>query len=210
MKHLVIGIGILLLCLVLCLTVSAILGRYTDHVTGLLEETLDAGQNGDWDDAGEALDAAWEFWNGQRGFFGVALRHAEVDAVDGAFSQLRIHVRSGSEDFAATCADLIQQIRHLFRSELPSYYNILSYHLKNRLAESSASRFSFYSMGTSRHAPPRRTRHVRNPQERASSMASSKCPPMASQLWASLEKTMAPPKSWMAWRMAGPGYGAVR
>lgn len=126
MKHLFIGIGILLLCLALCLTVNAILGRYTQHVEELLVQSLEAAQGDDWEAADAALSQARDFWNHHRGFWGVALRHAEVDTVDSFFAQLTVHVQSGSDDFASTCADLLRQIRHLCRSEQPAYYNILA------------------------------------------------------------------------------------
>ncbi len=125
MKHLLIGIGILLLCLALCLTVSAVLHRYTEQVAVLLEQALEEAGSGDWQSAGSFLSEAQAFWESHRGFWGVALRHAEVDAADSTLTQLAVHVRSRSEDFAVTCADLIRQIRHLARSEWPAYYNIL-------------------------------------------------------------------------------------
>lgn len=125
MKHLIIGVGILLLCLALCLTVTAILGQYTDRLVGMLEQALEDAREGDWASAGAALQDAEDFWNRHRGFWGVALRHAEVDTVDSFFAQLTVHVKTGSEDFASTCTDLIRQIHHLEQSERPAYYNIL-------------------------------------------------------------------------------------
>ena len=125
MKHLILGIGILLLCLILCLTVTAVLNRYTEQVGSLLEQSLAQAGKGNWEAANGLLSDARDFWSRHRGFWGVALRHAEVDTVDSSFAQLSLHASNGSEDFAPACADLIQQIRHLYRSELPSYYNIL-------------------------------------------------------------------------------------
>ena len=125
MKHLFIGIGILLLCLALCLTVTVILDRHTESAADLLEEALEEADHGSWESAAATVSKARTFWDDHRGFWGVALRHAEVDSVDSAFAQLTVHVNSRSEDFAATCADLIRQIRHLYHSEQPAYYNIL-------------------------------------------------------------------------------------
>ena len=125
MKHLLIGIGILLLCLALCLTVSAVLHRYTEQVAVLLEQSLEEAESGNWQSASRCLADAQAFWESHRGFWGVALRHAEVDAADSTLTQLAVQLRSRSEDFAVTCADLIRQIRHLARSEWPAYYNIL-------------------------------------------------------------------------------------
>ena len=125
MKHLIIGIGILLLCLALCLTVTAVLDRCTGRAAELLETSLAAGRAGNWDAAGAALSEARDYWYRRRGFWGVALRHGEVDAVESLFAQLTVQARGGSEDFFVSCADLIRQIRHLCRSEYPAYYNIL-------------------------------------------------------------------------------------
>ena len=104
MKHLILGIGILLLCLALCLTVNAVLGRYTEHMAGLLEEALDAGRGGDWDEAGSQLEEAAEFWRRHQGFWGVALRHGEVDTADSDLAQLTVLVQTGHEDFSPRAA----------------------------------------------------------------------------------------------------------
>lgn len=125
MKHLLIGIGILLLCLALCLTVSAILERNTETVAVLLEQALEEARRGSWEAAAASVLEARAFWDDHRGFWGVALRHAEVDSADSSFAQLTVHVQNGSEEFEAACTDLIRQIRHLLRSEQPAYYNIL-------------------------------------------------------------------------------------
>ena len=109
MRYLYWGIAILALCLILCVVCTALLGVYTQEVTAVLERARDAASAGDFDAAARLAVRAQCIWESHRGFFGMTLRH---------------HIQ---EEFEPVCADLIEQIQHLYEMEMPYFYNILTF-----------------------------------------------------------------------------------
>ena len=127
MKHLYIGFGILLLCLVLCWVSLFVLDRTAERTTGLLQQALELGDREYFSQAQTLTEEALDLWNAHRGFFGVILRHDEADEVNAAFEELREYVRNDCiEEFEPACARLIEQIHHIADMERPRYYNVLS------------------------------------------------------------------------------------
>ena len=132
MKPLAVGAGILLACLALCIGMLALLDHYTGEAAGQLEEARRLANAGQFDEATAAVEAVWAQWQERRGFFGIVLRHDEADQVHTTFRQLVEYGRNGTvEEFEPTCADLIEQIRHLSDMEKPRYYNVLAAPLRS-------------------------------------------------------------------------------
>ncbi|MCI8525211.1 MAG: DUF4363 family protein [Oscillospiraceae bacterium] len=126
MKFLYWGVGILALCLVLCLVTTSVLSQDAETAATILEKARGAAEAGDFDAAARLTAQAKEFWESRRGFFGMVLRHAEADQVNSAFRALLAYAENRcTEEFEPTCAELIEQIRHLSEMEAPHYYNIL-------------------------------------------------------------------------------------
>ena len=126
-KYLLTGVGILLLCLLLCMAVISVLNSYTAYALSLLEQAQDAARQGEFSVAEDCVSGTLAFWEDHRGFFGVVVRHAEADQINTTFHALREAARMESaEEFLPACADLMEQIRHLSDMEQPRYANILT------------------------------------------------------------------------------------
>ena len=127
MRYFYIGLAILLLCLALCFTVTAVLDHYTEEAASLLEQAAERADRGDFQAAAQLVARTRDFWEQHHGFFGIALRHAESDTINSTFRELLEYAENEcTEEFEPTCADLIAQIRHLSDMEKPYYYNILA------------------------------------------------------------------------------------
>jgi len=125
-RHLYAALAILLACLILCLTVVGRLDRYTSGTAETLERAREAGASGDFGEAAERVREAFSFWDGKKGFFGMALRHSDLDSINEAFCELRAYAEGANGDeFAPACAGLIARIRHIAEMEKPYYYNVL-------------------------------------------------------------------------------------
>lgn len=126
MKHLLMGVSILLLCLGLCIVSISVLDRWTTHAVTQLDRAMALADQELFDEAELLVNETWEFWRKRRGFFGMVLRHAESDQVNSTFRQLVEYAQNGcTEEFEPTCADLMEQINHLCNMEKPYYYNVL-------------------------------------------------------------------------------------
>jgi len=125
-KHLYAALAILLVCLILCFTVVERLDRYTSRTAETLEQARTAGSSGDFGEAARQVREAFSFWDEKKGFFGMALRHNDLDSINEAFCELRAYAEGENEDeFAPACAGLIARIRHIAEMEKPYYYNVL-------------------------------------------------------------------------------------
>ena len=64
-------------------------------------------------------------WKRYERYFGLALRHEEVDDVISRFAALNQYaVLADRDDFLAGCAELMSAVRHLREMELPTVENI--------------------------------------------------------------------------------------
>lgn len=125
MRPLIVGAALLALCLALCAGAVTLLGRYTEEAAEALESAQAMADRGDYRGAAEQVRAAWETWEGRRGFCGVVLRHAEADTVHAGFRRLLSYGENAvEEEFQPACAELIAQLRHLAEAERPHYYNV--------------------------------------------------------------------------------------
>lgn len=127
MKYLYIGIALLVLCLALCITTTAVLASYTEQAVALLEDAQEQADSGNFHEAEQLVRKTMNFWKERHGFLGTILRHAEADDINATFYELVEYAQNGCiEEFEPSCAKLIEQINHLTDMEKPHYYNILS------------------------------------------------------------------------------------
>lgn len=126
MKYLYTGVGILLGCLILCLTVTGALDRALAQTASELEQARLLGEAGELGQAAQWVDRAAAGWEGRKGFLGIVLRHDELDKAVGAFRKLRICAANGdAEEFVPECAELIETLGQVAEREKPYYYNVL-------------------------------------------------------------------------------------
>ncbi len=126
MRTLGVGIGILAICLALCLGTTFLLDRYTEQAAAQLEQAKLFGEAGEYEEAVRWVDLAISDWEARKGFFGMALRHDELDRVVQTLQELHVYAEDGcAEEFGPTCAGLIEQIRHISDMEKPYFYNVL-------------------------------------------------------------------------------------
>ncbi len=126
MKYLYAALAILLACLILCIAVVGRLDRYTARAVETLERAQASGTSGDFGEAARQVDEAIALWEEKKGFFGMALRHNDLDEITASFCELRAYAGGANEDeFVPACAGLIARIRHISEMEKPYYYNVL-------------------------------------------------------------------------------------
>ena len=125
-KACIIAAVVLLLCLAFSL-VSAITVRSTcEQVMGLVEHSILCARHNDPSGAAAALRAAEDAWSRREAFFGVVLRHEEMDQIFTGFSSLREYLRlQDLDDYLASAAEINSSLAHLRDMELPLLHNIL-------------------------------------------------------------------------------------
>ncbi len=126
MKFLRFGLGVLLVCFLLCAAAASSLGRCTEETAALLEQAQRFGNAGNFKEAAHWIRQASEGWEARKGFLGSTLRHAELDEIEAGFhSLLAIAEQEAEDQFAPACAELIARVRHVSEMEKPFYYNVL-------------------------------------------------------------------------------------
>lgn len=126
MKYLLTGLGLLAVCVALCLSTMLLLDNYTEAASAQLKTAMEQADGGDYAAAVRTVQAAQEGWKTHRGFFGIMLRHDEADEVNAAFRALVQYAKEESdEEFLPNCSELMERVNHLAEMERPSYFNIL-------------------------------------------------------------------------------------
>ena len=126
MRHILLSCVILLLALAFCLFSML-------HVRDICRKTLDllssaqtAAERNDFETCRASMQDAALHWKRYERYFGLALRHEEVDDVISRFAALNQYaVLADRDDFLAGCAELMSAVRHLREMELPTVENIL-------------------------------------------------------------------------------------
>ena len=125
-KYSLIAAVIVLLCLAFCLVSAFTVRGVCERVIGLLDRSILCARNGDLSGAARALQAAEKIWSAREAFFGVVLRHEEMDQVFTGFSSMREYVRlQDLDDYLALAAEMVSSLEHLRDMELPLLHNIL-------------------------------------------------------------------------------------
>ena len=125
-KYILISAVIVLLCLAFCLVSSMTVRTVCGQVIGLLERSTLCARNGDLSGAAAALRSAERIWASREAFFGVALRHEEMDQIFTGFAAMREYVHlQDLDDYLASAAEMVSSLEHLRDMELPLLHNIL-------------------------------------------------------------------------------------
>lgn len=126
MRHTMLALFILLLCLGFCLFSMLQIRAVCQKTLLLLSLAQQAGEQNDFSAAAQALARAERCWKGSERFFGLSLTHEAIDDILTRFAALSQYASlSDRDDFLAGCAELSCAISHIRQMELPSYENIL-------------------------------------------------------------------------------------
>ena len=126
MKHFWFGAGLL----GVLLAVSLLLGTTTETVHHQpakdLDKAAEAAQKEDWPLAAALCQRAEKHWQRHRKLTAVLARHDPIDQIDAGFAMLSHYVRcKETATFAATCAQVAQQLRSLPESHSFRWWNLL-------------------------------------------------------------------------------------
>lgn len=125
MKYLYTGLGILLVCLILCAVSLATLDRCTTEAAFQLEQARMLGETGDYEQAARWIEKASDGWEKRMGFFGIILPHEQLDKVDGAFRKAQAYAQNeNAGEFGPICVEMIDTLLSLSEKERPHYYNV--------------------------------------------------------------------------------------
>lgn len=125
MKYLYTGLGILLVCLVLCAVATVTLDRCTAEAASQLEQARLLGEAGAYEQAARWVEKASDGWEKRMGFFGIILPHDQLDKVDGAFRKAQAYAQGeNTGEFGPICVELIDTLLNLSETERPHYYNV--------------------------------------------------------------------------------------
>ena len=126
MKYTLLSLAVLALCLAFCLFSMYTVLSACEGTMQALNDSLSAVQRQALSEAEDALARAEAIWTEKEAFFGVILRHEEVDELVTGFAELRQYAQLGDlDDYQATCARMITALRHLRDMEKPTAENIL-------------------------------------------------------------------------------------
>lgn len=125
MKYLYTGLGILVVCLVLCVVATATLDRCTSEAASQLEQARLLGEAGAYEQAASWVEKASDGWEKRMGFFGIILPHDQLDRVDNAFRKAQAYAQDENiGEFGPICVELIDTLLNLSETERPHYYNV--------------------------------------------------------------------------------------
>lgn len=125
MKQILIAVVTLALTLAFCLFSSWFVREQAGLTLGELRlAQVQAGRD-DFENAADAVLAASQRWHKNERFFDTTLRHDDVDGVSAGFASLHQYaLAENRDDFAASCAELIEKLQRIRQMQLPLISNI--------------------------------------------------------------------------------------
>lgn len=126
MKRCYFGAVLLAALLAAALGATCVVDRCQSPVAEALTSGAEAFQNRE-PDAGKSrvMDARLR-WVRCRSVTAALVDHGPMEAVDAAFAQLEVYIRTGDWDTAAAlCADLSSQVEAIVDSHRPNWWNLL-------------------------------------------------------------------------------------
>ena len=125
MKYTLLSLGIFALCLAFCLFSMATVTAVCERTADALAVSLSAVRREAFSQAEAALSQAEDCWTRSKPFFGVVLRHEEMDEIVVGFAELRQYLELHDlDDYQATCARLLTALQHLKDMEKPTAENV--------------------------------------------------------------------------------------
>lgn len=126
MKHLWIGLS-LLLCLLVAGSVSSYgVQRVQKPVTAQLKQAAEAGLREDWEQAEVFFAAAQDRWETYRKFLAAFVEHAPMEEADSLFGELKLYQEAKNPVlFAGVCGRLSQLTQAIGDAHRLSWWNLL-------------------------------------------------------------------------------------
>lgn len=126
MKYLYFGLGLLAATLAISLVCLWQLADRSQWIAAQLEAAVAACDAGDYSRAYEAAGESEKLWKKNESFICSLLDHMETDNINRGLSNLRSYMRTGTtEEFRASCAEVLVMVRHLAEMERPYLHNLL-------------------------------------------------------------------------------------
>lgn len=122
MKHLWIGIAILTVLFVLCISVNKTLAHTTNTVRTELQAAKQCAAVKDYGAASAHAKKAADEWNTHLRFFASVLCHDETDEITAALAQLQVVEKA---EFLQTVSTLLARLSHIEEMDRPLLHNIL-------------------------------------------------------------------------------------
>ena len=126
MKRVWIGAAILILLLTGGLLVTRHMGCTHREISRELERAALFAQAGNWEEAGDETEDAYEDWQAHWRFSAAFADHAPMEEIDALFAQLEAYrtARDGVS-FAAVCRQLAKQVNALGDAHGLTWWNLL-------------------------------------------------------------------------------------
>lgn len=126
MKHLLWGLGLLLVLLLAGIVTASLLEENTLPVSQTFLEAADAAQVGDWQRAQELTADALRYWQRKRDLTAALIDHAPLSQVEALFAQLGVHARQkDGAAYASVCTQLSCLTRAINEENVFSWWNLL-------------------------------------------------------------------------------------
>lgn len=125
MKRLWLAIGIM--ALVFCATLynAHLLGDFSSGLADTLARAEEHAEAGEWRQAGELTQKAYEAWEGHSLYLHVSLRHSDTDQIHTTFHEVLEYVECRQDgEYSAANARLMAQLELLNESEQLTLENL--------------------------------------------------------------------------------------
>lgn len=126
MRRPLLGMGILLVLLAMCLAIWWGMDRVHGSISQLLTQSQAAAEAGDWQAADQHARQAHQIWRRHHHFTAAFADHTPMDDMDSLFAELTVYLENReSPHFEATCAQLILLSQAMADSHGLQWWNIL-------------------------------------------------------------------------------------
>lgn len=126
MKRGWIGVGLLAGLLVIGLLVTRFMDRIHWEISEELERSARFAVAGDWEEAAEAAEEAYEDWQEKWHFSAAFADHEPMEEIDALFAQLRPYLSNrDAVSFSAACRELARQVEAIGDAHGLNWWNLL-------------------------------------------------------------------------------------
>ena len=126
MKRGWIGVGLLAVLLVTGLLVTWFMDRTHTNISEELERAAGFAMAGDWEEAAESAEEAYEDWQDSWHFSAAFADHEPMEEIDALFSQLLPYLAARDRvSFSAACRELARQVEAVGDAHGLNWWNLL-------------------------------------------------------------------------------------
>ena len=109
MKKELFAAALLLLILALSLLNTGVIGGLCDEITGLVERSAGAAEQGDWEESQAFLEEAMALWKEREVYTGIVLRHTDIETLTDDFYELTEHIYTHDGPAASAASALVRE-----------------------------------------------------------------------------------------------------